>query len=184
MAQQMSDDELVRQVLAGRPEAQAELVARYGRYAYRLCRRMLGDHHEAEDASQEAFVRAIGGLDGFRGEAPLRQWLARVVVNVCLNWRRAAGRRRSVPMGHADPPARDEPHRLELTELQEKVQQAIGQLPERQRMALILRVYEELSFDAIADLMGGTPEAARTNLSLARRRLRTVLAPILGEVKR
>ena len=87
MTRQTSDDELIRRHLAGDGDAFDALARRHSRYAYGLCYRMLGDHHAAEDASQEAFLKAAEALGGFRGEVPLRSWFRRILVNVCLNWR-------------------------------------------------------------------------------------------------
>ena len=140
---------------------------------------MLGDHWSAEDALQQALLKAYAGLDDLKDRSKFRPWLTRILVNICLNHRRSL--RRHVSLGETDPPA--DPHlpAIELTELQEQVRAAVQLLPPKQRMALVLRTYEGCSFERIAELMGTTPDAARMNAALARRKLRELLGPTMGE---
>lgn len=176
-----TDEELVTEHLAGSADAFEALVERYRAYAYRICWRMLGDHHGAEDASQEAFVRAFAALSGFRSDALFKTWFTRIVANGCINRRRAMKRAPRLAGDVPEPAARPEAPAVELTELQQKIQAAIEDLPEKQRLALILRVQENLEFEAIAEALEISPAAARVNLSLARKSLRETLAPHLVE---
>ncbi|MBI2933839.1 MAG: sigma-70 family RNA polymerase sigma factor [Planctomycetes bacterium] len=175
----MTDEELVDEHRAGRADAFDRLVERYRAPAYRFCYRMLGNHHEAEDASQEAFVRTFTGLARFRREAPFRSWLFHILANVCLTWRRSM---RDKPGAFAtDPPAERQPAPIELDEFQKQLQAAIQRLPDKQRLTLILRVDENCGFEEIARILDITPLAARVNLSLARRNLRETMPPHLLE---
>lgn len=181
MTEPTSDDDLIRRHQDGDGKALHALCVRHRQYAYALCRRMLGDHHAAEDASQEAFLKAFAGLGSFRREVPFRAWFRRILVNVCLNWRRTRQRRGTVPL-EVDPPTDDPPSAVELTELQVRLRQAINELPEKQRAVLVLRSSEGLEMAEIADLLGTSAQNVRTNLFLARRTLREQLAGLADEV--
>ena len=80
-----SDAELVARARQGDEAAFEQLVLRHQRYVFNLAYRVLGDSAEAEDATQEAFVRVWRGLSGFRGQAQFTTWLYRIVHNLCLN---------------------------------------------------------------------------------------------------
>jgi len=179
MSEPGGDQELVRRHVSGDEAAFAALVARHRRYAYGLCYRILGNHHDAEDASQEAFLRAARGLADFRGTATFKSWLTRILINACINRQRSERRRSAASLSAESSEREAGSGGVELTELQAAVQAAIGRLPEKQRAALVLRVYEELSFGEIGELLEVTPEAARANVCLARKRLRELLSPLV-----
>src|SRR2546426_24744 len=86
---QDSDGELVARYLRGDGSAFDELVLRHRLAVYRLAYRLLGNHEEADDVSQEAFLRAYRALPGFRGDASFRTWITRIVINLALSARRA-----------------------------------------------------------------------------------------------
>lgn len=176
MAAMTTDEDLVRAHQRGAEEAFEELVDRYQKFAYRLSYRMLGGHHDAEDVSQEAFVKAHRGLAEFRGDASFRTWFTRILVNVCINRRRSSRRIPRPVESVLDAPAADAPPAVEMTELQTRLDAAIRALPEKQRLTLILRTQENYEFDQIAGVLGITPVAARMNLSLARKQIREQLS--------
>jgi len=182
MASVDSDEKLVREYQAGHSEGFDALVERYGRYAYRVCYRILGDHHDAEDASQEAFVRAFRGLRKLRGESRFKGWLTRIVVNVCIS-RLERSRPRGAGLDSADPAAPAQAPPIELTEIQQEVKAAVESLPAKQRSVFVLRTYEECSFEQIAEVLSISREAARMDLSLARKKLREALGHLLVETR-
>lgn len=178
-----TDAELLRRVGEGDREAAQALVDQHlGRilnYAYR----MLGDAAEAEDVAQESFLRLWRGIDTWRADAPLIHWLHRVAYNLCIDRLR---RRRPVsletapePLDPADGPA-GTLHRLELAEA---VAHAIGQLPERQRAAVVFVHQEGLSNIQTAELMGISVEAVESLLARGRRSLRVLLEALRPELK-
>lgn len=180
---QDSDADLLRRVGDGDREAAQLLVDQHlGRilnYAYR----MLGDAAEAEDVAQETFLRLWRSLESWRADAPLIHWLQRVAYNLCIDRLR---RRRPVsldaapePLDPADGPA-SALHRIELAEA---VAQAIGQLPERQRAAVVLVHQEGLSNIEAAALMGISVEAVESLLARGRRSLRVLLETLRPELK-
>ena len=144
-----------------------------------LGRRMLGDQAEAEDVAQEAFLRALRQAPKWiPGAARFDTWLHRVTLNLCYDRLR---RKREVTM--AEPPDRPDPgpapdRGLETAELGAQVDRALQALPERQREAIVLCHYQELSNIEAAELMGVSVEALESLLSRGRRALRTALAEL------
>src|SRR5881409_2113337 len=99
---QDSDGDLVARFLRGDGSAFDDLLLQHRLAVYRIAYRLLGSHEEADDVSQEAFLRAYRALRGFRGEATFRTWITRIVINLALDVRR--GRATSVPLEHAPEP--------------------------------------------------------------------------------
>ncbi|HEY3314322.1 MAG TPA: sigma-70 family RNA polymerase sigma factor [Bacillota bacterium] len=149
------DEELIARCQAGDQEAYGFLVQRYQRLVFSAARRITGNAHDAEDVAQDTFVRAYFALDRFvsiRGGFPA--WLVRIATNLSLTRLR---RRREVPM-EADErlpdalPGPAEEAEAEMT--REEVRQAVGDLPDRYRTAILLRYVQDLSYDEIAAEMG------------------------------
>ena len=170
-----SDAALLLRISGGDRRAAQLLLDQYlGRivaYGYR----MLGDGAEAEDVAQETFLRLWRNIDTWRADAPLIHWLHRVAYNLCIDRLR---RRRPIsldslpePFDPAENPA-GTLHRLELADA---VAAAIGQLPERQRAAVVFVHQEGLSNIETAELMGISVEAVESLLARARRALRKML---------
>jgi RNA polymerase sigma-70 factor (ECF subfamily) len=173
----LDDRALVAAATAGDRGAFDVLVRRHQRTVYGVCYRFSGDHADASDLAQDAFVRAYRGLARFKGDAAFSTWLYRIAVNVCLT--RAA----------VKTPALDPIEPLELADLSgdrpddplrraqdtARVKAAIARLPEKQRMTVILRVYHELPHDAIARTLGSTVGTVKANFFHALRNLRKLL---------
>src|SRR5262245_40408236 len=148
----LSDAELVAACLAGRGEAFDLIVERHRRPMYQLCYRFVPNHEDASDLCQDVFLRAYRGLRGFKGDASLGTWLYRIGVNVCLN-RVGTKTLPSEPLdSHEHLEAKsDSPADLVLRDEQvNRVRGAVAQLPRKQRAALILRIYHEMSHQEIA----------------------------------
>ena len=175
-----SDDRaLVEAFRSGRREAFDEIVRRYRRPLFQICYRFTGNHEDAADLTQDAFVRAFTGLSGFRHDAALSTWLYRIAVNACLN-RSAARRPDTEPVDRVERADDRAPTPLETAERGETraaVHRAIRRLPPRQRATVILRVYHELSHEQIARVLGTTIGASKTNFFHALAKLRRVLTP-------
>lgn len=160
------DAEILGRLRRGDEEAFEELVAAHRRDLYRLAYRLTGSPDEADDVTQETFLRAYRSLRSFRGEATLRTWLMRIAVNLSLNLMQSAGvaRRHPGPVEGTAPPVEPAGERnLVERERQERLGPAIRALPPRQRMTLILRVSEGLKFREIARMMGCSTGAAKAN---------------------
>jgi RNA polymerase sigma-70 factor (ECF subfamily) len=141
--------------------------------SFRLAARILGDAHEAEDAVSEAVLRAWDGFEGLRDRDRFGPWLARIVVNVCRN---SLARRRVVrigPLGDLEPQAADP---FEGGLARDAVGRAIDRLSPDQRIAIVLRYWNDLSVDEIARLTGVPSGTVKWRLHAACRRLRAELA--------
>jgi RNA polymerase sigma-70 factor (ECF subfamily) len=152
-------------------EAFADLVAPLQKELYTHCYRMLRSHHDAEDALQEAMLRAWRALPTFDGRGPLRAWLYRIASNVCLTAMRKRGGQAVVPIDEsAEGSAASEPE-AETHEAAAHAMTATLQLPPNQRAALILR--DVLGFRAreAATTLGTTPASVNSALIRARANL-------------
>jgi RNA polymerase sigma-70 factor (ECF subfamily) len=156
-----ADDRLVARFRAGDREAFDALVRRHQAALVRFVRRNAGD--DAEDVAQQAFVRAFEQLDGFAGRSAFRTWLFRIGLNLALN--QARGRRRQ-PL----PP----PVSIATTEAvpAAALRALVGALPHKQRLALELRLFDELSFREVGEVLGTSESAAKANFHHALKRLR------------
>jgi RNA polymerase sigma-70 factor (ECF subfamily) len=174
----LDDRELARRAAAGRREAFDALVERHQRTVYHLCYRFVGNHDDAADLAQEAFLRAYRGVRGFKGEASLSTWLYRIAVNVCLNRVTAKAPAFESLDAHHDLGAHgpDPSNLLLQRERAARVRAAIARLPPRQRAALVLRVYQELPHAEIARIVGGTVGAVKANFFHALHNLKRILA--------
>jgi RNA polymerase sigma-70 factor (ECF subfamily) len=142
---------------------------------YRLC----GDTHLAEDAAQEAFIRAWLHLPSFRPQSSLRNWLYQIAVNIALDALRrekkvSPGKFDELPLASLDP----EPEAAMLqAERKTQVQKAILALPPSSRAVLILREYEGMSYQEIASALDIPIGTVMSRLNFARCRLKEILAP-------
>jgi len=174
---EFSDPGLVAACLEGRHGAFDVIVERHRRQIYQICYRFLGNHEDASDVSQEVFLRAYRGLRNFKGNAALGTWLHRIAVNACLN-RVAVKTPRTEPIDehqHVDMQTESPDARLLRDERAGRVRAAVARLPRKQRAALILRTYQELSHQEIATLLGTTVGAAKANVFHALQNLRKLL---------
>ena len=171
------DRTLVAAFLAGRREAFDLIVVRHRRPIYQLCYRFVGNHEDASDLAQDVFVRAFKGLAKFKGDSSLATWLYRVGVNTCLN--RVAVKRPQTESIDAVPridERADNP--LDLVMRDERavvVRRAIEQLPPKQRATLVLRVYQEMSHEEIANVLGSSVGAVKANFFHALGNLKRLL---------
>lgn len=171
------DEDLVRRVGQGDPAAVQAMVARKLPRMLALAQRMLGDAAEAEDVAQEALLRAWRQAPNWiSGKAKFDTWLHRVALNLCYDRLR---RRREIPTD-LPPDRRDEgpaPDRgLLAADIGTAVNGALARLPDRQREAIVLCHYQELSNIEAAALMKISVEALESLLSRGRRALRAALA--------
>jgi RNA polymerase sigma-70 factor, ECF subfamily len=168
---------LVRRASGGDVRAFEVLVRRYQLPIIRLCVGMLGDRHAAEDAAQDVFFSAWRSLGQFRGGAQFSTWLYRIATNQCLrDIRRRPAQATQLPEGL---PAAEgsAPHsRLEAAEGAAAVSAAVARLSPEQRVALLLRELEGLSYDQIAEVLGVSMAAVKSRIYHARIELARDLA--------
>ena len=175
------DEGAIRAFQGGERAAFDGLVTKYQERVYRICYRFTRGHHDAEEVAQDVFVRVFKGLPRFRFESRFSTWLHRIAVNCCLNW---VGARKAPPaeLGENVPdPSPGVLESLSREELASSVRRAVQELPEKQRLTLILRVYHDLSHRDIAAVLQCPVGTSKANLFFALRNLKKVLTA-KGEV--
>jgi RNA polymerase sigma-70 factor (ECF subfamily) len=166
------DQGCVERSLQGDHEAFESLVRRYQRMIYSLSYRMTGSAADAEDLTQETFIRAHQQLAGFRAEAKFSSWLYRIAINHCLNWRKHAARRDQL---HDDWQAHHDDTVASAHSLVQTVQDALQRLKPKQRAAVVLTIYDGLSHAEAAGVLGCSETTVSWRLFAARTKLRRLL---------
>ena len=176
----VDDAALVARAQAGERQAFSTLVRRHQATVYRVCYRMLGDREDAEDATQETFVRAYQKLQTFQAHSAFKTWLVRLTVNVSLNERARRKRRRDLDGAAAAHPASPVlapgPEGVVLqAETVAQVHQALQLLKPEHRAAVILRDLEGLSYAAVAAALAVPEGTAKGWAHRGRERLKELL---------
>jgi len=169
---------LVARAREGEPEAMDELVRRHHAAAFRVALGILRDEDGAADAAQDAFLKAFRGLDGFRGDASFRTWLLTIAANEARGILRKSGRRKETVLEAAGPVAStQETAEDSLQKAQEagRIKLLLEDLPEKQRQAVTLRIFDGLSFREVGAIIGSSEGAARVNYHHGIRKLREML---------
>lgn len=173
------DDHLVQLARDGDREAMNELVTRHHAGAYRVALGIVRDEERAADVTQDAFLKAIRGLARFRGDASFKTWLYAITANEARGALRKHGRRRELDLDSAGPVPSDQEDahtRMESREEAGRIRELLMNLPEKQRLAVTLRIDEGFSFREIGELIGSSEGAARVNYHHGIRRLREMSA--------
>jgi RNA polymerase sigma-70 factor (ECF subfamily) len=170
-----AEDELVLRAGRGEAQAIAALITAKLPRIFNLARRMLGDSAEAEDVTQEAFMRAWRAAPGWKpGRARFDTWLHRVALNLCIDRLRRRRRLAGEPLDRADEgPGPD--RNLDAADVGRRVNAALAALPVRQREAIVLVHYQELSAAEASAILGVSIEALESLLARARRSMRLAL---------
>ena len=176
------DEALARRAAEGDMSAFEDLVERHRLAVYRLARSITGNHHDADDAAQETFLRVYRALDSYDPARPFRPWLKRIAYNTSLNTVRAS-RNRSQGLVDGDiPEVTDmsplQPERMEARQSAEKVENAVQILPSELRATLLLRAVDGMSYKDIATAMGVKIGTVMSRLSRAREKVLDVLEPV------
>lgn len=186
-----SDSTLVRSVLAGERAAFDELIRRYQRQAVAVSYRLLGNTHDALEVTQDAFLKAFRSIDTLEKPEAFAGWLMRIVSNLSLNYRRSRKIRSQLPLdelvggempqtdsaGSSEYLQRgDDPSRaLAGKELGERLQDALAQLPEKQRLAIVLFTIEQMPQKQVAEALQCTVEAVKWHVFQGRKKLKEML---------
>lgn len=167
------ESELARRATNGDQSAFAEIVRQHQQAVYNVAYRMLGNVRDAEDAAQDAFIRAFQFFDRFDAERPLAPWLKRIAVNVCLN--KLAGRKPASSLDDNLPPPKDPhpgPEAQTINHQQaENIRQEILRLPSHYRAVIELRHYQDLSYAEIAETINRPLSDVKSDLFRARKML-------------
>src|SRR5262245_50831212 len=193
--QSPSDGELVRQVLSGQRAAFDELIRRYQRQAVAVSYRLLGNSQDAAEVTQDAFLKAFTSLGSLQKPEAFGGWLMRIVSNLSLNYRRGRKTRASQPLdevlsgnqsqqeaaGSSEWTARDDDpsHALESKELGQRLQEALKQLPEKQRLAIVMFTIHEMPQKEVAEALGCSVEAVKWHVFQGRKKLKEMLKELL-----
>lgn len=165
--------------LQGDQQAFAQLVSHYQRHVHNLTYRMLGNAEDAEDATQEAFLRAYVALPSFQMGRKFSSWLLSIASNLCIDILR---RRRYAWLSLEDVSFRlvapsEEPSRAVLRQEEAgQVQHLLSRLPEKYRLVVILRYWYDLSYEEIVEMTGLSLNTVKTRLHRARNMLARALA--------
>jgi RNA polymerase sigma-70 factor (ECF subfamily) len=165
----------VARCLRGDASAFEPIVRRYQRVLFSVARRMLGNHEDALDATQNAFIRAYERLDTYDPERRFFSWLYRIAVNECLNARRA--RRPGEPLTDSvEAPPDDDPLRAaETWEQSAQIDSALVRLSEDYRLVVVLRHFADLSYSEISEVTGVPEKTVKSRLFEARHKLGELL---------
>jgi RNA polymerase sigma-70 factor (ECF subfamily) len=174
--QEPSDLELVQQVRAGDRRAFTALMRRHQQRVYWIARRIIGNHADADEIAQDAFVKAYLGLGDFRNESTFFTWLYRITVNLALNAVRKrqlmAYVRESELLARFLPAEQRADLQAEETDTLNALQSAMRRLPEKQLSVFVLRFFEELSYEEIAEILKTSVGGLKANYFHAIRKIR------------
>lgn len=182
----MDDAALIEAARAGDEAAFGQLVRRHRQRVWRVCRSVVRRPEQADEAAQDALLKAWKGLDGFQGDASFTTWLHRIARNAALDLLAREGtqekvRREAERAGERAPVERPAAPRALESLLQDEqrgaLRAAIARLPERQRLTLVLRVQHDLTFPEIAETLGCAVGTAKANFHHAVKGLRRWLVP-------
>jgi len=167
---------LVESARRGDPSAHRALYDAHVERVYRLTYRLSGSEDMARDLTQDTFVRAFAGLDGYRGDCAFGTWLHTIAVSVTLNElkRRKRQRAREAPLDEALTIAQTGPSHDPL--LRDRLMDAVNALPEGCRAVFLMHDAEGLTHDEIAAALGISAGTSKAQLSRARAKLRVALA--------
>jgi RNA polymerase sigma-70 factor, ECF subfamily len=169
----------IRGGLAGDPEAFATLVKENQKMVFAVAFRMTGSVADAEDLTQETFLRASQHLDGFRAQSKFSTWVCQIAVNLGLNWQARESRRGAVHIKWAeDLDSAGRPGSFP-DELSQRVQDALNKLPAKQRAAIVLTIYENQSHAEAAKILNCSEATVSWRVFAARRKLKRLLKGIL-----
>jgi RNA polymerase sigma-70 factor (ECF subfamily) len=183
------DVRLMQLVAGGDTNAFEQLIERHQALVAGTVARMLGSNSDVEDIAQQVFIRVWKSARRYVPRAKFTTWLLKITRNLVFNELRRSKRHAHIPLqsepGAEEIPLKDETNpapdaSLLETELQRAIEEAIMQLPESQRMALVLRRYEQLSYEQIAEVLDLSVPAVKSVLFRARTELRTRLSKYLG----
>ena len=177
----------VRSIQRGDMDAFEALVTAHEKQVYNLAKSKLGNAQDAEDATQEVFLKAYSSIAGFRGDCRFSVWIYRITVNVCLDMLRKKGRRPEVPLVRPGDDEEDETETevpdlslspealLEQKLTREAVREGLASLPEDHRQILLLREIHGLSYDEIAAELKLEAGTVKSRIFRARKKLAAFL---------
>ena len=172
------DSILIQEFKQGDEKAFNQLVLRYQKRVYNLIYRLVRNHEDAADLSQEVFVRAYRGLKRFEERSSFYVWLTRIAVNLCINFSKREKFRSFLSIFDVSekPEVSVSPDKdMEKEELRRALDRAVKSLPERQRVTFVLKRYQDRPYKEIAQIMEISEGAAKANYFQAVKKLKKLL---------
>ena len=177
------DELLLRRAQNGDPEAFGQLMEPLEQLVWRVCWHYTGNREAAEDCGQEAMIRIWRNLANYRGECALESWVYRIAANCCMDWLRKKKRDKSVSMEPLQEQGFDPADTSPGTEEQvvakderQRLREAIAQLPDDQREALILTQLEKIPYEEAAQSLGVSEGTVKSRVNRAKARLKEILS--------
>jgi len=173
------EKELASRVLTGDLDAFGALIQEHQSSVFNVCYRILGNRQEAEDLTQEAFIRAYKKLSRYDPSRPFGPWMRTLAANLCYNHLRKSRLQRVSLEDEKDQlkddPVRDPEFLLEISQEHRGLYQALWQLPDNQRIALELRHFQGLSYNEMAKILKLPLNTVRSHLYRGRQKLAEIL---------
>jgi len=176
-----SDEELMSAVAAGDLQAFGEIVERHQAPMYRAALRFLGNGEDAQDVAQEAFLRLLDAAPRYKPSASLKTYLYRIVSNLCLDRKRRPRHEPLEDFPELTDAALSPMDRMVRLERERAVREALDEIPDRQRMAIVLRHFEGMSYTEMAEVLETSEKGIEGLLGRGRAALLQELGPFLGE---
>ena len=181
----MLDEQLMERIVAGNMEALGILFERHKQPLFAFLSRFMHDQTLAEDVLVEAFFRLYDRRRTYRQECKFTTWLYTIAHHLAIDQLKSASRQEQLmeQMLHDTPTTTDDQGQIELerAEFSHRVRDAVGRLPVDQRAVIILRVYHDLSYREIADIIGANEETVRVRAHRARQALKQTLGAVIEE---
>jgi len=172
----LNEQDLIRRILAGDAAAERQLYEAHVDRVFRLAYRMCGDATQAEDLTQDTFIRAFGRLADFRGESAFGGWLHRVATSVILTALQKRKRMQSVESLRDDLTTVPHTGKAEDPDLRRTLDRAVAKLDDSHRLVFVMHDMEGYTHQEIASAMGTPVGTAKARLSRARQKLRDALS--------
>lgn len=176
----MTDQELLElfREEGGRLKAFNALVKKYQQKVYWMVRKMLIDHDDSNDVTQEIFIKIWSSLDNFRGDSQLYTWIYRIASNETINFLNKKKRKSQIPLEDVQRTLEDQLETDPLIggdEIQMKLQKALLQLPEKQRLVFNFKYFEDLSYEEISEITGTSVGALKASYHWAVKKIEDFL---------
>jgi RNA polymerase sigma-70 factor (ECF subfamily) len=181
--QQDEDQVYIERFLAGDTAAFSHLMNKYRRVVFAVAFRYAGNQEEANDLAQEAFINAYKNLPRFRGEASFKTWLLRIVTNLSINLKKSGRMSKDSGQVPEDLDAGASPEALDRvmnSERNVQLYQAIAKLPPKQKQALMLKTFEDMTCEQVAEAMNCSIGTVKANVFQAVKKLKGFLAEAIS----
>ena len=177
------DSRLIERFKEGDPAAFGDIVLIYQDKIYNLCRYMLGNAHDAEDAAQDVFLKAFQALPKFQPKATLYTWLYRIATNTCIDYKRKpvweslfGSAEEGDRLVHDRASTEPSPEKLyQSKQTGQVLQETLGRLSPKLRAIIVLKEIEELSYEEIAETLGLSMGTVKSRISRAREELQKIM---------